>query len=176
MSEIWKKIEGFEDYEVSNLGRVKSIKKGKERILKPAINIKGYLRVNLCENGKKKEMKIHQLVAIAFLGHTPNGMKTVINHINFVRTDNRLENLEITTTRENSNKKHLKSSSKFTGASWNNQAEKWQSHIYINGKLINLGYFSDELEAGKMYEIALANIDLYNGNNKQFREDLKQML
>lgn len=174
MSENWKKIQGYENYEVSSLGRVRSIKFGKEKILKHAMNNRGYLYVSLCKNGKAKSFRVHQLVAIAFLNHKPNGMKTVINHINFIRTDNRLENLEITTARENANQKHLKSTSKFIGVHWSKQNKKWKSSIRINrSKPIHLGHFINEEDAGEMYQLALANIELYNGNKKQFRELIK---
>lgn len=176
MSEIWKKIEGFENYEISNLGRVRSIKKGKEKILKGGIDNNGYHHITLCKNGKVKTITIHKLVAIAFLNHIPNGFEKVVNHINFIKTDNRLENLEIVTTRENTNLKHLKSSSEFVGVYWCRRYKKWRSQIVINGKQRHLGYFINEAEAGEMYEIALANISIHNGNNKQFREILKNML
>ena len=67
MNEIWKEIEGFKDYEISNLGRVKSLKYNKERILKAVINTDSYLTVCL----SKKNKTIHQLMAIAFLSHKP---------------------------------------------------------------------------------------------------------
>ena len=98
--EIWRPIKGFENYMVSNLGRVKSLYHGKEKILKP-INNSGYLMVNLYKNGKRKKYLIHRLVAIAFIPNTDN--KTEVDHINTIRTDNRVENLRWVTSKENSN-------------------------------------------------------------------------
>jgi len=68
--EVWKKIEEFEDYEVSNLGRVKSTKYNKEKILKSYDSL-GYLKIDLSVNGIKKKIKVHQLVAMAFLNQKP---------------------------------------------------------------------------------------------------------
>ena len=103
MEEIWRDVKGYEGlYQVSNLGRVKSLgnsKTRKERILKNAKNTTGYLQVNLCKEAKAKATKIHRLVAQAFIGDIPKGM--VINHINGIKTDNRVENLEICTCSHN---------------------------------------------------------------------------
>lgn len=90
MKEVWKPIKEYEGlYEVSNLGRVNSLKGN--IIIKPALN-KGYLRLVLYKNGKKKNKTIHQLVAEAFVDN-PNNY-SCINHINEIKTDNRVENLE----------------------------------------------------------------------------------
>lgn len=78
INEEWKPVKGFEGlYEISNLGRVKSLWYGREKILKPE-KILGYLRVVLCRNGKKKKLFVHRLVAIAFLPN-PKGLPEV-NH------------------------------------------------------------------------------------------------
>lgn len=151
-TEVWKDAEEF--YQVSNLGRIKSIKRGKEKIMKGYINNYGYVTVTL--NGKTK--KVHQLVAIAFLNHIPCGSKLVVNHKNFIRHDNRLTNLEIITQRENANQSHLSSSSKFTGVFWNRFINKWQSKIRINGKNKHLGTFDCEEEASEYYIKALESI------------------
>ena len=71
--EIWKDVLNYENhYKVSSLGNVKSVKFGKDTILKKKIRNK-YLAVNLTKNGVVKDFNIHQLVAIAFLNHKPNG-------------------------------------------------------------------------------------------------------
>ena len=159
MEEIFKDIPNYEgSYQVSNLGNVKSLKYGKERILKPASNGDGYLQVVLRKDGKSKTRTVHQLVAEGFLDHKPCGYKLIVNHINFIRHDNRAENLEIDTTRNNTNLKHLKSSSEYVGVSWDKDADKWMSRILINGKRKYLGRFTCEIEASKAYEKALNEI------------------
>ena len=160
--EIWKDIKNYEGfYQVSSFGNVKSFKAQKNtkfKILHKVLNIHGYYQVALCDNKTvKKTFKIHQLVAVAFLNHIPCGMKLVINHINLNKLDNRVENLEIVTTRENCNMKHLKSSSNYTGVSWNKNKLQWSSVIGINGKVKHLGYFNSEIEASLFYENALFN-------------------
>lgn len=165
MEEIFKQIEGFEDYQISNLGRVKSFKKGREKILKNHTYKDHYPSVSLYKNNKLISKKVHQLVAIAFLNHKPCGFKLVINHKNNIRTDNRVENLEIVTQRENSNQKHLKSTSQYTGVCRNKTNKKWISSIYVNGKSLRLGYFETEKEASIYYENALLSIQ----NNKKIK-------
>ena len=103
-NEIWKPIVGYEEYyEVSNLGRVKRVKGGDgtrlEKILKGARYATGYIMVGLCANSKQKNCSIHRLVAMAFLPNPEN--KPCVNHINGVKTDNRVENLEWSTYQEN---------------------------------------------------------------------------
>lgn len=93
--EKWVKIKGFDCYEVSDCGRVKSLKFNKERILKPNKRRHGYLAVEL--NGRS--FSIHRLVLESFVPNTEN--KTDVNHKNGVKFDNRLENLEWCTHSEN---------------------------------------------------------------------------
>ena len=99
--ELWKDIEGFEGYQVSNQGNVRSLKKGKEpKILKPYDNGYGYLKVDLYKNNKQYKKRVHKLVAEAFIPNTTEG-KTEVNHINGNKTDNRLINLEFVSRSEN---------------------------------------------------------------------------
>lgn len=89
----WKQIEGYNGlYEVSDTGLVRSLKFGKKRILSPGKLRNGYLIVKLCKDGKLKNMRVHRLVAAAFIPN-PLGLATV-NHKNELKTDNRVSNLE----------------------------------------------------------------------------------
>ena len=100
--EIWNNIEGYEGlYQISNQGRVKSLKQGKERILKPANNGKGYLQVQLYKNGEKKMCLIHRLVALTFIPNPQNLPQ--VNHKTEDKTDNRVENLEWCSSKYNMN-------------------------------------------------------------------------
>lgn len=95
MKEIWKDIEGYPNYQVSSMGRVKSLnynKTGKEGILKSTKDKGGYHQVNLCKDGLVKRFLIHRLVASAFLDN-PNNLPQV-NHRDEDKTNNRVENLE----------------------------------------------------------------------------------
>jgi len=159
--EIWKDVIDYDGiYKISDLGRIKSFKFGKEKILKTGIKGSGYYYITLCKNGITKNRTIHQIVAETFLNHIPNGRTLVVNHKNFNKLDNRLSNLEIVTMRENSNKKHLKSSSQYTGVCWDKKTNKWISVIRINGKQKYLGCFNDELKASECYKSALELINL----------------
>ena len=113
--EIWKPIKEFEGYyEVSNMGRVRSLnykRTGKKKILKNIEDYKGYLEVGLTKNGKRKQFKVHRLVAEAFIPNPEN--KPCIDHINTVKSDNRVENLRWVTYKENSNNE--KTLEKFKG-------------------------------------------------------------
>lgn len=163
MTEIWKDIPNYKGiYQASNLGNVRSLNYNRTRktqLLKTRITNSGYISTSLQTNKKPKQFLIHQLVAMAFLGHVPDGMKKVVNHINFNKSDNRVDNLEIITARENSNLKHIPSSSKFTGVAFHKLTKKWQAQITINGKQEYLGLFDCELEASKYYENALKTIE-----------------
>jgi hypothetical protein len=107
MKEIWKSIPNYEGlYEASNLGRIKSCcrfnLKGaliQEKILKPYILNTGYLMVNLYKNKIMKHCYIHRLIMLAFKGKST----LEVNHINLEKSDNRLDNLEYCTPKENIN-------------------------------------------------------------------------
>lgn len=97
----WKTIEEYPNYMVSDMGEVKSLKFGKERILKGIKDKDGYLIVNLFKEGKAKQYFIHRLVTLAFLPN-PNNLSEV-NHISEIKTDNRVENLEWCNRKHNLN-------------------------------------------------------------------------
>ena len=100
IEEKWKDIKGFEGhYQVSDKGRVKSVKFGKERILSIRRSKFGYLLVNLWKNHKMKTFKIHRLVAQAFLPNQNNLPQ--VNHKDEDKTNNYVENLEWCTVKYN---------------------------------------------------------------------------
>ena len=113
-NEIWRDIPEYEGlYQASNLGRIKSLQRTKqrldgthiqnvnERILISKTGKYGYLRLLLHKNSIRKTYSVHRLVWSAFNGPIPEGMQ--INHINEIKTDNRLENLNLMTPKENTN-------------------------------------------------------------------------
>lgn len=101
--EVWKDIPGYEGkYQVSNLGRVKSLNYNRQRIeknLRIYVSEDGYARIYLSKESKKKDYLLHRIVADAFVPNPHN--KSEINHINGVKSDNRAENLEWCSRSEN---------------------------------------------------------------------------
>lgn len=125
-NEIWKDIAGYEGlYQVSNLGRVKSLPREKwngkaivykkEIIRKQRVRADGYVSINLDKDGQQKWFKVHRLVAEAFISNPNN--KPCVDHINTIRNDNRVENLRWVTRKENMNNSLTKKkiSEAFTG-------------------------------------------------------------
>lgn len=100
--EFWKDIKGYEGlYQVSNLGRVKSLKRGSERILKPRVKSSGYIEVVLYKNSKPKNIRVNRLVAQTFIPNPED--KPQVNHIDEDKTNNMVSNLEWVTAKENMN-------------------------------------------------------------------------
>ena len=100
--ELWKDIKDYEGhYQVSNLSRVKSIKFGKERILKPVTDRHGYLLVGLWKNNKQKTYKVHRLVAEAFIPNPYNLPQ--VNHKDENPLNNNVNNLEWCNSKYNCN-------------------------------------------------------------------------
>lgn len=100
MEEIWKKIPNYPDYEVSNLGNIKSYKGKTPKLLKISHYPNGYAFIKLRHNNKDKNFLIHRLILSAFKPREDEE-NLQVNHKNCIRDDNRLENLEWVTPKEN---------------------------------------------------------------------------
>jgi hypothetical protein len=99
--EVWLPVKGFENsYEVSSIGRVRSLARPCtfDRILSAGI-VRGYLNVNLHQNGGKKTVLVHRIVAETFVLNPYN--KPQVNHLDGNRSNNRIGNLEWATASEN---------------------------------------------------------------------------
>lgn len=156
MIEIWKPITGYLEYQVSNLARIKS-KSGNPMSL--ITDQKGYYKVNLWQDSKRKTFRVHRLMAIEFMPN-PNNLP-FINHINGIKTDNRLENLEWCTNSENN--KHafhiLKAyeNSNYIGAKGiKHLKSKKVFQFSLDGKLINK--FDGVRDAGRLTGINASTI------------------
>lgn len=95
--EEWKSIEGYPNYAVSNFGRVKNVTTG--RVMQGASDKDGYNTVCLSKGKGQKSFRTHRLVAIAFIPNPDN--KPQVNHLDEVKTNNHVSNLEWATSREN---------------------------------------------------------------------------
>jgi hypothetical protein len=147
--EVYKKIDGYENYHISNFGNIINSITG--RILKPNNNGNGYLQIELSKNGKRKKYLIHRLIALAFIQNPEN--KEFIDHVDNKRSNNNINNLRWVNRQEN-NFNSLKSkntSSKFKGVSFEKKTNKFRAFIKINGKNKFLGYFENELAASDAY-------------------------
>lgn len=167
--EIWKDVVGFEGYyEVSNTGVIRSVDRyvngiyGKRLVkgvvLKTFIDVDGYVRNGIKKFGKSYCVIAHREVAKAFIPNLQN--KPVINHKNGIRTDNRVENLEWVTIRENvwhssQFKGEGKKTSKYIGVCKLPNGN-WQAYISVGTKNIILGTFLSEETA---YERRLQELE-----------------
>jgi len=145
---IWKNIKGYEGlYQISDEGEVRSLGNGnssnsKERILKPNKDKDGYLYVILYKNGKKKTIKIHRLVAEAFISNPDNLPQ--VNHKNEDKTDNRLFNLEWCTNRYNSN--HGTRNKRISEKKTNGKTSKPVKQFTLDGVFVNKYPSTSEVE------------------------------
>lgn len=145
MVEIWKNIEGYPNYQVSNLGRVKSLERFyvsanggqryiEEHIVKAQYNKKGYLRLHLSKNGKLYSKSVHRLVAEAFILNSEN--KPCVDHINGKRDDNRVENLRWCTIKENNNNPIYKENNRNARVGGKNCNSKWVVKLDDNNVIL----------------------------------------
>ncbi len=162
MKEIWKSIKSYEGlYELSNYGYVKSLKRKwvlNDIILKAGLDINGYFYVILCKSGKVKAHKISLFVWDHFGDRPRNGRKLQVDHIDNNRQNDRIDNLQLLTNRQNISKgisQNGKTLNKYIGITWHNQSKKWYARIEINGKQKHLGSFNNEVEASSEYQRAL---------------------
>ena len=168
--EFWKDIKGYEGlYQVSNLGKVKSLPKKitykdvrvynyKEKLLKNCLDSYGYSVVTLVKNTNKYQIKVHQLVACTFLNHKRCGFEKVVDHKDNNKQNNTLSNLQIITHRKNLSKDKKSKTSKYTGVHKEKNGKKFRARIIIKNKNEHLGLFKDEYEAHLAYQKALKEL------------------
>ena len=158
-NEIWKDVVGYEGhYMVSNLGRVKSIKihnshgtvmkERRNKLKKVYINERGYCKVSVIINSQSKRVSVHRLVAMAFITNPEN--KPQVNHIDGIRNNNYVENLEWCTATEN------------VRHAWDNGLNKAKKGEEVaHTRLTN----EEVIEIKKLYRSGMKIIDIHRNNN-----------
>lgn len=162
--EFWKKVDGYDDYLVSDKGRVKSLKRGKERVLKFGSSGIGYKNVKLYKGGATKTYLVHSLVALAFIGKKPKNL--VIDHKNSNIKNNNVDNLHYVTQRFNTQKRRkLDHSSKYVGVHYEKSRKAYRARITVNNKRLCLGFRDSQVEAAKLYNNACVKYGFEPVNN-----------
>ena len=168
MEEIYKKIDDYENYEISNQGNVRNTDTG--RILKPG-KYNGYYYVNLSKNCIRKKLKIHRLVGLHFIPN-PDNLRE-IDHIDRNKANNSISNLRWISPSNNlrNRPKFKNSSSKYIGVSFHKGAGKYRAEIRINNKVKHIGYYEKEEDAAKAWDDYIKKHNLTEFCNLNFPDN-----
>lgn len=156
---VIKPIDGYDKYFVSEQGHVFSVGSDKKlREVAPSDNKKGYLKVTLCNHGKRKTCYVHRLVAQAFLKN-PQALP-MVNHKDFNKHNNSVDNLEYCTARYNMAYSVMagKHSSRYLGVTWDKNRRKWMAQYQVGNKKFFIGRFETQEEAHEAYMNAIKKI------------------
>jgi len=158
--EIWKNIKNNQNYQVSNLGNIKSLKRlvntnfgqrtVNERLLKQSYDKDGYCILCLNIEDKRKTYRIHRLVAEHFITNENDNYDTV-NHKDFNKRNNNVDNLEWVSNMDNTRHYHKRNNKNCVGVSYSKQKSKYIARITHNNNRIYLGTFNTEKEAIDKY-------------------------
>ena len=140
---MWRSVDGFINYQVSNHGRVRHANTG--RMLKPGLDIHGYYHIGLSSNKQRIEQRVRRLVAQEFIEQDND--RQFVDHI-----DRHIENKNVNDLRwvsmleNNSNKTKTtkRTSSTYKGVNFHKTSNKWRSRLMVNGNDIRIGYFTNE--------------------------------
>ena len=157
--ENWGSVDGYADYEVSWLGRVRHA--ATKVIVEQRTSTYGYSMAHLYKNGKGKPHYVHRLVASTWVANSSE--KPCVDHIDGNRANNNYENLRFATYAENSqNRKKLTNTTNTTsiykGVCFKPASKKWNARININKKEKFLGSYESEEEAAKAYNEAAVEL------------------
>ena len=148
----WRPVVGYPNYLVSSEGFVMS--RGWLTVLKPSLSNTGYFVVSLKQDGVRKTVNIHRLVAQAFL--EPDDTRPNVDHIDRDKLNNAVSNLRWCTQSENCLNRQPRSgpTSIYKGVSFIKTSGKWKAFLRVQGKTHFLGYHSTEVEAARAYNKA----------------------
>ena len=137
--ELFRIIEGFENYEISKLGNVRN--RTTNKVLKCNLDGNGYYIIRLWSNKKATSKCIHRLIGETFIPNPDN--KAFIDHKDGNIINNAIENLRWATSSENQMNVKIskRNSSGVKGVSWDSKAEKWRSRINIDGVSVHIGRY-----------------------------------
>ena len=162
MIETFKRIPNYPNYKVSNCGCVLSFRSNPSKLLSlNGLDRGGYVLVNLSNKGEQRVQKVHQLVWDAF-GDRPRTDELRIDHKDENKQNNRIDNLQLLTNRENVTKYHQTKRDLPTGVvkhfTYVGQKKLYMSSIQVHRKIKYLGYYHTPEEASKAYQKALGEI------------------
>ena len=156
MEEIWKKIDFFDNYEISNKGNVRNCKK----LMKAYHEPHGYISFKLVKDGKYHKRYLHTLIANAFIPNLDN--KKFVDHINRDRKDNRLENLRWVNSTEN-NLNTTRRDREFYGIYWYEERQSYLVKLKVGNKVRYLGWRKNIEDAKNLRDTEKSNIEIeYN--------------
>ena len=151
INEDWRSIDGYINYQVSNIGRVRNSKTGK--MLKQHLGTSGYYALGLFKKVERKYHAMHQLVAHDFLEEPDSIRDYVIDHIDHDTTNNKMYNLRCASLSQNqmNRVKHITSEagSKYKGVF--KDKKKWRASVQHQGNRYSLGNYDSEEEAARAY-------------------------
>jgi hypothetical protein len=186
--EEWRDVPNYIGYyQASDLGRIKALSRikkcsnGNTRIIKEVIKKQtiaknGYLCISTVScSGKSKVWNVHTFVSMAFLNHKPSKYNAVTDHKNNIKLDNKLSNLQIISHRENCSKDKI-GTSKYTGVFKRKDRPSWTASIRINSCKIIFSSIKIEEKAKLTYDLALLNKDLFLGDKKVFKKQIRDMV
>ena len=141
-------VPNYDGYFASRDGNVYSGRTGKLINIGHSCDKDGYLKVMLiAKNGKHKHLRKHRVIALTFLGASD----LMVNHKNGIKTDNRVENLEYVTERENQSHWRLRKGFSI-GVCWAKKEQKWRAYFQKDNKWEHLGFYSTKEEAKAAYQ------------------------
>lgn len=157
MNEIWKDIPDYEGhYQISNFGRVKSLKFNKNKIIIPRKTKNGYFDINLCKNNYIKNYKIHRLLMLTFKSDNYFD-EAIINHIDGNKLNNNLDNLEWCTYQENSKHSYKIGLQTPTKGESHGMSKLNEKQVRII-RLCYINKYFNQYELGKIFNINQPNI------------------